>query len=236
MHARRVLRLKLIACAGMLAWLGHGADAAAGDKKSKPSPVNIDDLFGAPPAKPSGLDAMRKATEEVEAKGHTDDLAPRSADIDKEPEVAFTGVFAATKIEHDRRLGCRPTGRDRIKISHWTFNELPARGPQNFEVCLHLTSSVGREVKLSMAIVDMRNQRVARGEDVVNFNGRAKVDHVLEYPAPLFKLPGQYFYVVDVEGKEVARLPLFTVKLAGEPAEPADSESPVGVDTVRSGR
>lgn len=197
----------------------------AEDKKKKDP--NFDDLFGAPPAKDSGsLDAMKKATEGVTNKAKGSELNAKSHAIDHEAPVQLLNAFAAEVITQDKKVGCMAGGRDKKKIGHWTFDETPAKGTP-FEVCLTLASKSGREMNMSVQIVDARNQRVAKAEDVIDFRGRPKIDHVLAYPAPMFKLPGQYFYVVDLDGKEAGRLPLFVVNVEGSTSgAPGSSTGP----------
>jgi hypothetical protein len=213
-------RVSLLLAAALVA-----APALADDKKKSKDQGNFDDLFGAPPAAPSGVDAMKKATEGVGAKTVGDGLAPKVGSVDNDAGVTFLNVFAAEKIITDKKLGCQPGGRSKTKVSNWSFDEIPAKANQGFEVCLTMHSKAGREMNMSVAIVDTRNQKVAKAEDVVDFRGRVKIDHVLEYPAPLFKSAGQYFYVIDLDGKEVARMPLFAVKLDGG-AQPATAKDP----------
>ena len=70
---------------------------------------------------------------------------------------------------------------------------------------------------LSVAIVDPRNARVVKAEDVVDFAGRTgRVDHVLDFPAPVFKVAGPYQYLIEMDGKEVARLPIFDVRVEAQ--------------------
>ena len=192
------------------------ASSSAEEKKKAPPPANnFDDLFGAPPPK-TNLDAMKKATDGMGAKTSADGLAAKVGTIENgDAAVQLLNVFAAEHINQDKKLGCQPAGRDKKRVVEWSFDELPQKG-QPFEVCLTLASKAGREMNMSIAIVDARNQRVAKAEDVIDFRGRSKVDHVLEYPAPMFKLPGQYFYVVDLDGKEAGRMPIFTVKVETE--------------------
>lgn len=193
------------------------------DDKKKPDKGNFDDLFGAPPPK-SNMDAMKKATEGMKTKGGTDGLAAKVETVEKDAGVQLLNVFAAQTISQDKKLGCQPGGRDKKKVMQWTFNEVPAKGVP-FEVCLTMASKAGREMNMSVSIVDSRNQRVVRAEDVIDFRGRPKMDHVLAYPTPVFKLPGQYFYVVDLEGKEAGRLPIFVVNVtsdsSGAPSAPS---------------
>lgn len=233
--AASIRRCSLLAAACATAsGLAFVAPARAAERKKESAPVDIDDLFGAPPVKPASLDAMKEAAESVGVRTGADGLAPRSGAIDNDAPVTFTGVFAATAIEQHKKLGCQPAGRDKMKITTWTLDEVPARAPQGFEVCVSLQSAAGREMNMSLAIVDNRNQRVARAEDVINFRGHTKVDHVLQYPAPLFKLAGPYFYVIDLDGKEAARLPLFTVVVAGYTSGLPGSALPEGASSQGS--
>lgn len=220
---KRISALALLVTA-LVALPALAADDKGGKKKQD---VNIDDLFGAPPPK-QNLDAMKKATEGVNTKAKTGTgLDAKVGTVDNDAGVQLLNVFAAETITQDKKLGCQAGGRDKKKIGFWTFDEVPSKG-QPFEVCLTLASKAGREMNMSVAVVDSRNQRIAKAEDVVDFRGRPKIDHVLAYPAPLFKLAGQYFYVVDLDGKEVGRLPLFTVKLDGDASASAPaSDAPV---------
>ncbi len=199
----------------------------AEEKKKKKDPTNFDDLFGAPPAKNSGnLDAMKKATEGVTTKTTGTGLQSKVGTIDNDAGVQLMNVFAAEVVTQDKKTGCQAGGRDKKKIASWTFDETPAKGTP-FEVCLTLASKSGREMNMSVQIVDSRNQRVAKAEDVIDFRGRPKLDHVLAYPAPLFKLAGQYFYVVDLDGKEAGRMPIFVVNIDGATSGvPGNSSTP----------
>ncbi len=204
--------------------------ALAGDKKDKGKESkdagNFDDLFGAPPPK-NNLEEMKKATEGVGNKTGSTGLAPKEDESDPNAGVQLLKVFAAEKINQDKKLGCQPGGRSKKKLIDWTFDEVPAKADVGFEVCLTLTSKAGREMNMSVAIVDARNQRVAKASDVIDFRSRPKIDHVLEFPAPVFKNAGQHFYVVDLDGKEVGRLPLFVVNLeGGAPASPGAAPAP----------
>ena len=157
---------------------------------------------------------MKQATEGVGAGKKGDALAPKGAAVSDDAPVQLLSAFAAQHIEIDRTRGCHAAGKEKRKITSWTFDEVPARGVP-FEVCLALASKAGREMQMTVAIVDMRNQRVARAEDVIDFRGKPRIDHVLAFPAPTFKSTGQHFYVVDLDGKEVGRLPLFVVAAEG---------------------
>ncbi|MBI1947065.1 MAG: hypothetical protein HYS27_15315 [Deltaproteobacteria bacterium] len=205
------------------------APALADEKKDKgkgKDPGNFDDLFGAPPPK-NNLEEMKKATEGVGNKSSGTGLAPKEDETDPNAGVQLLKVFAAERINQDKKLGCTPGGRDKKKLVDWTFDEVPAKANVGFEVCLTLASKAGREMNMNVAIVDARNQRVAKASDVIDFRSRPKIDHVLEFPPPLFKNAGQHFYVVDLDGKEVGRLPLFMVNLEGAAAPaPAQGATP----------
>ena len=141
------------------------------------------------------------------------DLAPKAAVVDDDAKVQFFQVFAAEKMVIDKKLGCQPAGRDKKKLTFFSFDEVPAEGVP-MSVCVTMQSKSGREMAISVAIVDPRNARVARADDVVDFRSRAgRIDHVLDFPAPIFKVAGPYLYLIEMDGKEVARLPIFDVRV-----------------------
>jgi len=215
MRAHLLTLALTVAAAGALS-----STAAFADDKKAPPPAkggdkNFDDLFGAPPAKGgnNNLDAMKKATDGMGAKTTKGSgLDAKLGSIDNDAPVTLLNVFAAEHIVQDKKMGCQAGGTTKKKVVEWDFDDVPAKG-KNFEVCLTLTSQAGREMNMHIAIVDSRNVRIANAEDVIDFRGRQKIDHVLEYPAPMFKSAGQYFYVVDLDGKEIGRLPIFVVKV-----------------------
>ena len=206
--------------------LASASVAAAEDEKPKTTDDGkFDNLFDAP-SKGSSMDALHKAASEVGVKeSKAGDLAPKAAAADEEAPVKLHSVFAAEKIVMDKKLGCQAGGPAKKKVVEWTFNGLPVQAVP-FDVCLTLSSKAGREMSMSVAVVDARNNRLVKAEDVVDFRGRGgRVDHVLGFPAPTFKTPGQHFYVIELDGKEAGRLPIFNVKVD---AEPASAAVPVG--------
>ncbi len=189
--------------------------ARADDKGKPPANDNFDNLFGAPPAK-NALDEMKKAAQGVGKLKADDALAPKVDAVQADGKVNFLGVFAAEKIVEDKKLGCQPA-KNKKRVATFTFDELPAKSAVGYDVCLTVQSTTGREVSVRFAVVDPRGGRVNSYTDVMNFAGRtAKLDHVVGFDAPTFKVPGQYVYVVDIDGKEAARLPLFTVVVDGQ--------------------
>ncbi len=198
--------------------LSASADDKKGGKKDSGKKDSAVDAFfdDAPKQGGTSLDALKNAANDVahkEKKG----LAPKTNTIDDEAKVQFFTAFAAEKIVIDKKLGCQPGGRDKKKLTYFAFDEVPAEGVA-FSICVTLQSKAGREVAMSAAIVDPRNAKISRAEDVVDFRGRsARIDHVLDFPAPVFKVPGPYVYLIEIDGKEAARLPLFEVKIDTAP-------------------
>ncbi len=185
-----------------------------GKKPATPAPADsaVDAFFDTPTTpKKSNLDALKSAAEGVaatEKKG----LEAKDAVVQNDTKITLHAVFAAEKIVNDKKLGCQPA-KNMTKLTFFTFDEVPSEGVP-IEVCLTLSSKAGREMAMTISIVDPRNSRVGRAEDVVDFRGRAgKVDHIIDFPAPFFKVAGVYHYLVEVDGKEVARLPLFEVRV-----------------------
>lgn len=197
--------------------------ALADDKKKPKADADVDAFFDAPKAdtkKSTSLDDLNKAAGGVAHKENKGGMAPKGGAVDDDAPVNLHAAFAAQKIVMDKKLGCQPAGRDKKKLSFFTFDELPQVGVA-FEVCVTVSSKVGREMSMSVAVVDPRNSRVVKAEDVIDFRGRtARMDHVLEFPAPLFKVAGPYQYVIELDGKEVGRLPLFEVKVNPEDGTP----------------
>lgn len=200
--------------------------AFAQDKKKKKSDAKVDALFGdTGPSKPSAMDDLKKATDGMSASGKTDQgIAPKANVVDENAPIQVIKAFAAAKIVSDPKLGCQPAGRpgsqEKQKLVEFLYDEVPVKGPA-FEVCVTLNSKAGREVRMSVAVVDPRGAKIAKAEDVVSFANAQRLDHVLEFPAVTFKNAGQHFYVVDIEGKEAGRVPLFMVKTSGESAPQA---------------
>ena len=191
------------------------ASARADDKQSKSTKKDsaVDAFFDEPTTpKKNAMDALQKAAGDV-VRTEKKDLAPKAAVVDDDAKVQFFQVFAAEKMVIDKKLGCQPAGRDKKKLTFFSFDEVPAEGVP-MSVCVTMQSKSGREMAISVAIVDPRNARVARADDVVDFRSRAgRIDHVLDFPAPIFKVAGPYLYLIEMDGKEVARLPIFDVRI-----------------------
>ena len=184
------------------------------DKKKKAAPDGaVDAFFGSEPTTPkkSSLDALQDASRGVaatEKKG----LQAKDAVVGDNAKITIHGAFAAEKIVIDKKLGCQPQ-RGLTKLSYFAFDEIPAEGVP-MAVCITLSSSAGREMAMTISIVDPRKSRVAKAESIVDFRGRGtKVDHIVDFSAPFFKIAGTYQYVVEMDGKEIARLPIFDVRV-----------------------
>ncbi len=196
--------------------LGVTPVAVAGGKKAKKE-VSVDSFFDPPPAKKEdGADDLKKAAAGLGAKDKLDTLAPKSGTIDEEAAVKLHAVFAAEVIVVDKKLGCQPGGKKRERVTYWAFDDLPETGVP-FQVCLNLSSRAGRQMSMTVSVVDPRNSRIVRADDVIDFAGRTgRIEHVIEFPATTFKTPGPHQYLVEMDGKEVGRLPLFDVRLVAE--------------------
>ena len=206
----------------LLAVCALALPALADEKKKPKADADVDAFFDPPKDSNKGtsLEDLNKASAGVATKVKKTGMAPKGGTIDNDAPVNLHAAFAAQKIVMDKKLGCQPGGRDRKKLTFFTFDELPQNGVP-FEVCVTVSSKVGREMSMSVAVVDPRNARVVKAEDVIDFRGRpGRMDHVLEFPAPLFKAAGAYQYVIELDGKEVGRLPLFTVKVDTEDGTP----------------
>lgn len=194
----------------------------AEDKKKPRADASVDAFFDTPKEskKATSLEDLSKAAAAVGHKEKQDALAPKGDVVDDEAPVTVHSAFAAQKMVFDKKLGCQPGGKDKKKLTFFIFDELPQAGA-SFDVCISISSKVGREMSMSVALIDPRNARLVKAEDVIDFRGRSgRMDHVLEFPAPLFKVAGPYFYVVELDGKEVARLPIFDVKVNPENGTP----------------
>ncbi|MBM4281879.1 MAG: hypothetical protein FJ137_14365 [Deltaproteobacteria bacterium] len=210
--------MRLVNAASLLALvvaLAAAPVAVASDKKSKKD-VSVDSFFDPPPAKRSDADDLKKAAAGLGAKDTTDTLAPRTGTVDAEADVKLHAVFAAEVIVLDKKFGCQPGGRRRERVTYWSFEDLPETGVP-FQVCLNVSSKAGRQMSVTVSVVDPRNSRIVRAEDVIDFAGRTgRIDHVIEFPATTFKTPGMHQYLVEMDGKEVGRLPIFDVRVVAE--------------------
>ena len=208
-------RSLLLALSVVIAAGAASADEPRG-KKKKDAPAAdsaVDAFFGSEPTTPkkSSLDALQDASKGVaatEKKG----LQAKDAVVDDDTNITVHGAFAAEKIIIDKKIGCQPA-KGLTKLSYFAFDEVPSEGVP-MAVCITLSSKAGREMAMTISIVDPRKSRVAKAESVVDFRGRpGKVDHIVDFSAPYFKIAGPYKYVVEMDGKEVARLPLFDVRV-----------------------
>ena len=106
------------------------ASANADDKQSKSSKKDsaVDAFFDEPTTpKKNAMDALQKAAGDV-VRTEKKDLAPKAAVVDDDAKVQFFQVFAAEKMVIDKKLGCQPAGRDKKKLTFFSFDEVPAEG------------------------------------------------------------------------------------------------------------
>lgn len=215
---RSVLRCAFLMCfvAGSVGSTGANANGddekkakSAEKKKAQEDPFG--DLFGAPAAT-GGLDSLKAATQGVQKSDNNNALKPKAAKIRDGSNVSFPMLFAAERIRIDRKKGCVPATRKMIRIKEFQFSQLPAQTIP-FSVCLRIASDAGRLMRMSVAMVGPRMKRVAHAESVADFTGKDELDHILDWPALQLPAPGVYHYVVDLDGKRVAKIPVFEVKV-----------------------
>ena len=81
-------------------------------------------------------------------------------------------------------------------------------------------------MRMSVTFVGPRMKRVAHADSVADFTGKDELDHILDWPALNIEAPGVYHYVVDLDGKRVAKIPVFEVKDGEEDAVTGDVDTP----------
>lgn len=197
----------LVGTSGAIAAGDDEKNEKSSEKKAKEDPFG--DLFGAPAAT-GGLDSLKAATQGVKKSDNKNALKPKQAKIRDGANVSFPMIFAAQRIRLDRKKGCVPATRKTIRIKEFQFSQLPAQTVP-FSVCLRIASDAGRLMRMSVALVGPRMKRVAHAESVADFTGKDELDHILDWPALNIPTPGVYHYVVDLDGKRVAKIPVFEV-------------------------
>lgn len=172
------------------------------------------DLFGdsLSGSRKNDLGALEEAAGNVKTGGSDQSLTPKGETSVGKGGVDFLDQFAAEKIQITKKEGCIPAEPERIRLTYLEYLEVPAKSPK-LSICLKMASRVNRQVRITASIVNPRLKRVARAESVVSFAGITRTDHVLDYPAMPLDMPGQYMVAIDVDGKTVAKLPLFEVKI-----------------------
>ncbi len=173
------------------------------------------DLFGdsLSGSKKNRMDDLEEAAGNVKAGGHSDALLPKAKSNTGTGGVDFLDQFVAERIQVTKKEGCIPAEPDRIRLTYLEYYEVPAKSPK-LSLCLKMSSRVNRQVRITATIVNPRLKRVARAESVVSFAGTQRADHVLDYPEMNLDMTGKYLLMVDIDGKPVAKLPLFDVRLA----------------------
>lgn len=160
------------------------------------------------------LQQLQDAAGQVKAKGAERGLAPKDDRTSLDTEVRFLDHFAAERIQIVPKLGCIPADARRTKLTYIEVFDVPAEAPK-FSLCLKMSSRVNREVRITATLVNPRQQRSARAESVVSFAGAQQTDHVLDFPKMPLTMLGQYSVAIDVDGKPVAKLPVFEVRQPG---------------------
>ncbi|MFZ9889202.1 MAG: hypothetical protein ACO3JL_17040 [Myxococcota bacterium] len=158
-----------------------------------------------------GLQDLKDAAGQVKAKATDDNLAPKEERSSHDAEVRFLDHFAAERIQIVPKEGCIPASPRRIKLTYFEVFDVPGEAPK-FSVCLKMSSRVNREVRVTATILNPRHQRAARAESVVSFARVQQTDHVLDFPKMPLTMLGPYTLSIDIDGRPVAKLPLFEVR------------------------
>lgn len=201
-----------------LALVVGGAALADDDNKggkktdAKEEAPSLNDLFGDTLSTGSSVKDLEAATQGLEGKTSGGGLRPKTEIADPDASVSFLSAFAAERIVITKKEGCIPGDAMRTKVVSIEIDQLPGPSPK-FSTCVSMASKAGRQMRLTAAIVDARNRRVAKAEGVVDFTGKPRLDYVLDFPPVPFRMAGPHLLVIDLEGKPAAKLPLFEVKV-----------------------
>jgi hypothetical protein len=171
------------------------------------------DLFGdtLDANKKKRLDDVEKAASDVKVGGSQKTLQPKGTAAEGADGVDFLDQFIANRIVITEKEGCIPANTDRMRITYLEYDDYPARSPK-VSLCMKMASRANRQVRITASIVNPRLKRVGRADTVVSFAGITKTDHVLDYPEMSLDMVGPYFLAIDLDGKPVAKLPLFEVR------------------------
>ena len=185
--------------------------------------ASLDALFG---------DALEDTSTKGDFKAAADALKsvpPESAALSVKSEfqapdhrAELVHAFAAQRVLLSTQKGCVSSLPKGETIGFVELRKLPGAS-QSFAVCLRIKSEIGRPMSMAVALVDSKNRRIARAKGQIDFTQSPQRDHALQFPSVRFRMYGQHFLVLDLEGKEVGRLPLFDVRKT----EPAADQSTV---------
>ena len=201
---------------GLLIAATQGLASNPGDTPPKPKETDSDpfgDLFGEDDNESdevNALDNLRRATQSIDKAKTGNTLVPKEAEKNTRASYHSAMAFAADRIYVHPKKGCQAAGRKKKKVGELRYERLPVEGPP-LVVCLQLKSNVNRKVSVSLSITDPRRKKVSFARSTLNFTGQESVEHIMEYPPSVYRNPGQYEYVIDVEGKTIARVPLYKV-------------------------
>lgn len=203
------LRRRLPLCALLGLWVsGISVPAAAED----PEEANLDALFGDALAGTGAGGDFKAAAEALESVPEASStLLVKSEFEAPDHRAELVHAFAAQRVLLSTKKGCVSSMPDGETIAFVELRKLPGAS-QAFAVCLRIKSEIGRPMRLAVAIVDPKNRRIARAKGDVDFSQASEKDHALQFPPVNFRMYGKHFLVLDLEGKEVGRLPLFDVR------------------------
>ena len=198
----------------LLTSVGLSPVAEAKDKKAAKAGESAGDLFdalgGGLEAGESGLGDLKAATDQVEAKKQKSVGQPLSLHKQQrvgDGSVKVTRVFAAPKMVI-KKGKCVAVP---YKVTSFTAAEFPFDADR-FSVCAHLEGGAGRAMRMRVMVMTGRGKIIGSSESIASFSGKRRIDHTIDFPSLEFPEAGVYRYVIEIEGKRVANMPLFEVR------------------------
>lgn len=200
------------AALALLVCLPNVVDAK--EKKPKAEQESAGDLFdalgGGIEGGGSGLGDLKAATQQVEATKAPETEQPLSLRKQKvvgDGSVKVTKVFAAPQIVLKKgTCEAKP-----FAVKNFTAPEFPFDA-ERFSVCARLEGGAGRSMRMRVMVMTGRGKVIGSAESIAGFSGKRRIDHTIDFPPMEFPEAGVYRYVIEIEGKRVANMPLFEVR------------------------
>lgn len=181
--------------------------------------ANLDSLFGDALTGTNASGDFKAATDALQSvPGTPTSLRVKSEFEAPDQNAELVHVFAAQRVLLSTQKGCISALPNGETIGFVELRKLPDTS-QAFAVCMRVKSQIGRWMNLAVAIVDPKNRRVARAKGNIDFSASTERDHALQFPPVPFRMYGAHHLVLDLDGKEVGRLPLLDVRPPVEPAQ-----------------
>lgn len=215
---RNYIRLVTFASCCLAASLGAQAETPSEPKTPDTKKTNakddvaaekLDALFG-DTLKSEKSDDLKALSSKVKSHERRDGLGLKEKPKDVASKLSIVDAFAAELIRVDKKKGCQPAGRKKVKVTRMDLWTLPTVGPK-VSVCVTLKGGLGRPAKMAVAIVDARKKKIGSAETIIEFRGRPQIDNVMEFPALRYETTGPVMYRVEIDGKLIGDFELFKV-------------------------